>query len=1124
VYRFWDTIIEPVLEVLQPKSIVEIGSDRGFNTRNLLEFCRENDAKLHVVDPLPKYDVAAWQEQYGEHVGFHLALSLEAIPLIDCIEAVLIDGDHNWYTVYNELKLIQQQCTKLSQPFPLIFLHDVGWPYGRRDLYYNPETIPETYRQPFRQKGMLPESGELLEEGGLNQALFNAVSENGLRNGVLTAIENFLEETEQQLELVKIPGIHGLGVLIPLRLKEQNEELARLLEDLNFSPVAKRHIERVERERLEAAIHQRESRSELKAKATEVKDLREQLADKDKQIADLREDKDQEISDLRDRKDKQISELRKQLSMLGRWVEELSVTSSVLLNSRRWKLGNAIGEAWRRVLMQPRVPMAQDRLHEVLEEFRAWHEGAGAFKFVQARHEPAKSQADAVKTAVPSTPLSSATLKPWRFGSAEHVLASLRNSQPVTVIVPIHNAYEDLEKFLSSAVRNTTAPAELLLIDDASTDSRVPSLLAEYEALENVRVLTNDENLGFSSTINRGFAESSGDVVILNSDTEVTPRWLENLTLAAQADPRTATVTAISDRAGAFSVPETGKENYTPDDLEKDDVGRLVTQRSSQIYPQTPTGNGFCMYIKRAALDEVGPFDAEKFPLGYAEENDFCMRAQKLGWNHTVDDATFVFHKRSASFGDEKKKLLEAARKTLDELHPEYTRLARSFVTSEDMKKVGRNVLVAYRQAESGKYRVKPRLLFVIHNARGGTPYTNLDLMGVVADRYSPYVLVSDLLRLKLFRYEPEGPVLVESWDLRKKWEPVEFSRPDYRAIVFDLLVKYRFELVHVRHLLGHTFDLPEVAALLRIPVVISFHDFYFSCPTLHLIDDNGKYCGGICTPGSGRQCTILTSRLDGLPILKHAWLGTWRLRVERMFEHVDAFVTTSLAAKDVYLRSLPVLHDRPFEVIEHGRDLEQEHLATPPGEGPIKILIPGNINLHKGAGLIRKLKQEDSKNRLEFHFLGEVAKEFWDLGVYHGTYARQEFNDRVREIKPSFMGVFSIWPETYCHTLTEAWGAGVPVLGSDIGTLRERIDAHGGGWLIDHEDPKRTYEQILGIASDPAAYAREVERANLNGIRSTKEMSDDYENLYNNVLRERRQFKPSREVSVPSRRISPRP
>ena len=136
MYYFWDTVIQPVLEILQPKTIVEIGSDQGHNTENLLEYCQQQNAKLHVIDPWPKYEISDWEEEYGESVVFHLSLSLNALPLVEQCDLVLIDGDHNWYTVFNELKLIEKLSDKQSQPFPLILLHDIGWPYGRRDLYY----------------------------------------------------------------------------------------------------------------------------------------------------------------------------------------------------------------------------------------------------------------------------------------------------------------------------------------------------------------------------------------------------------------------------------------------------------------------------------------------------------------------------------------------------------------------------------------------------------------------------------------------------------------------------------------------------------------------------------------------------------------------------------------------------------------------------------------------------------------------------------------------------------------------------------------------------------------------------------------------------------------------------
>ncbi len=830
---------------------------------------------------------------------------------------------------------------------------------------------------------------------------------------------------------------------------------------------------------------------------TDRPDLRQQLDDVQQKLS---------------KRERQLEQRNRDVERLYRWLKQMDNGLSLLLNSRKWKFLSTIERLSNRALRKSDGPSPPENLVRARQRFRTWRENYEKTRSeAEAPGGPVEQQSlpyGAGSGAPSPTETRSTSSERQGFGSSEHVLEALRHLEPVTILVPVHNAYEDLEKCLESLVRNTTAPAKLLLIDDASTDQRITKLLEKYSALESASVLKNEENLGFVETVNRGFSESSGNVVLLNSDVEVTPRWLENLTLAAHADPRTATVTAVSDNAGAFSMPKIGKKNDVPAGLNKDDVSRLVMQHSGQVYPQSPTGNGFCMYIKRAALEDIGPFDVENFPRGYGEENDFCMRALKRGWHNVVDDATFVFHRGTASFGETKTRLYEQAESKLAELHPEYTQLSRAFVGSEDMKRVGSNVREAYVSIEAGQRQVRPRALFVLQQAGGGTAHTNQDLIEGLSDRYEPYVLSSNARQLMLYRLEDNGLKLLSERSLRSPLLPVEFSRADYREAVFDLLTEYRFELIHIQHLVGHTFDLPEIAATLHVPVVLSFHDFYFSCPTMHLLDDRGEYCGGICTPGGGQQCTILAPRLKNLPILKHAWLHTWRQHVREMFDHVDAFVTNSQAAKEAYLRSLPVLDECRFEVIEHGRDLEQAHCASPPGDGPIRVLIPGNVDFHKGAGFIRTLKHADRENRIELHFLGDAPEDLRDLGVFHGGYERNEFNDRVREIAPSFMGIFSIWPETYCHTLTEAWAAGVPVFASDIGTLRERVREHGGGWLLNHEDPESAYRRILEIATDREGYERELERADQRGIRSTREMAAAYENLYDTVVGERQELR----------------
>ena len=118
----------------------------------------------------------------------------------------LLDGDHNWYTVLHELRAIERCAERYERAFPVVCLHDIGWPYGRRDLYYAPERIPTEFRQPYAQKGLDVDKPDLLDAGGFNLKHYNAFHEGGPRNGVLTAVEQFVEESKGRFELLTIPA------------------------------------------------------------------------------------------------------------------------------------------------------------------------------------------------------------------------------------------------------------------------------------------------------------------------------------------------------------------------------------------------------------------------------------------------------------------------------------------------------------------------------------------------------------------------------------------------------------------------------------------------------------------------------------------------------------------------------------------------------------------------------------------------------------------------------------------------------------------------------------------------------------------------------------------------------
>ncbi|MCK5096513.1 MAG: glycosyltransferase, partial [Desulfobacteraceae bacterium] len=319
--------------------------------------------------------------------------------------------------------------------------------------------------------------------------------------------------------------------------------------------------------------------------------------------------------------------------------------------------------------------------------------------------------------------------------------------------------------------------------------------------------------------------------------------------------------------------------------------------------------------------------------------------------------------------------------------------------------------------------------------------------------------------------------------------------------LYFSLLVNLKIDIVHIRHLFKHSFELPNICRLLGLGVVFSFHDFYHVCPSIHLLDQDNKYCNGQCK-GTG-QCRISTPLLEDLPQLRE-FLPEWQKAVSSMINVCDTFVTTSEFTKKVYVNAYPALKNKQFKVIEHGRDfitgLKDCH-TIPDNKSKVKILITGNIEVHKGSRFIKQLHDQDNNGRIELHFLGTIPKELEGCGINHGTFERDNFYNEVSKISPSFIGIFSIWPETFCHTLTEAWACGIPVLAFNIGTVADRVLHHDAGWLLDMEDVKASYDQILDIAEKPFEYERVLSKVKKIRFKTTREMADEYLIEYRKIM-----------------------
>ncbi len=252
--RFWTNIILPIIQSINAKYIVEIGSDKGLNTKNILEYCKSTDAHMTAIDPFPNFDLDNFKKEYGEKFEIYEELSISRLPLLSDYDVILIDGDHNWYTVYNELKIIEK--TFKNKKFPLIFFHDVGWPYAKRDLYYNPDNIPPVYRHSYKKLGMYPGNSNLEKKGGLNASYNNSIYENSPKNGVLTAIEDFIEESNLEFAIHFINAFYGLGILY-LKNKEMERIVTKHLKNADFVSI-------LEEERVKLAINNSKSVSKIK--------------------------------------------------------------------------------------------------------------------------------------------------------------------------------------------------------------------------------------------------------------------------------------------------------------------------------------------------------------------------------------------------------------------------------------------------------------------------------------------------------------------------------------------------------------------------------------------------------------------------------------------------------------------------------------------------------------------------------------------------------------------------------------------------------------------------------------------------------------------------------------------
>lgn len=447
--------------------------------------------------------------------------------------------------------------------------------------------------------------------------------------------------------------------------------------------------------------HQQEKASLLQA-AVERRDR--QIKDQQEKASFLQaaaERQNRQIAALEKNAEDLQSQGQKQAEKFNKWSERVLEDFKRLLKSNRWRLG-----CWLSLKSSGSQSKEAQRLAK-LEASRP------QFSTSQRQTDQVQIKAAVEELSRPRTSDTSvtATVKPPALNSDQPISVVLdpAKAQPASmpighgpfrtkfmsnggqqrpkrqpilgkadVVVCVHNALEDVRRCLSSIVTHHSAKLNKVLVVNDGSDEETTQYLRHFaaQALIKTELLEDSRPTGYTKAANRGLAAREAEyVILLNSDTIVTPGWIDRLIACGESDPSIGIIGPLSNAASWQSVPERYAVNgdWAVNELPLASLDRISTALSilhTPRYPRVPLVNGFCFAIKNAVIETLGMLDEELFPNGYGEENDYCLRAGKAGFSPAIADDCYLFHAKSRSYSHGKRR--ELARQSQAVLHQKY--------------------------------------------------------------------------------------------------------------------------------------------------------------------------------------------------------------------------------------------------------------------------------------------------------------------------------------------------------------------------------------------------------------------------------------------------------------------
>ncbi len=619
------------------------------------------------------------------------------------------------------------------------------------------------------------------------------------------------------------------------------------------------------------------------------------------------------------------------------------------------------------------------------------------------------------------------------------------------VVIPVYRHLRRTMDCIDGVRATVPAGCRVVVVEDASPEPALVHAMDRLAQAGAITLLRNGENRGFPVSANRGIAACAGrDVILLNSDTLVAPGWAEALRAALTSAADIGSATPFSNDASILSYPSTHDANTVPDQIETRRLMAFAAAANAGLPPvEIPTGNGFCMAIRRDCLDQTGLLREDLFAQGYGEENDFCLRARALGWRHVGAPGAYVGHVGAASFGPLGRALLRRNLDIINRLHPGYDALIQAHIAADPLAEARRR-LDRVRFAAARHAAPRAALLITHADAGGVERVVRARAEALTGQGIRPIVL------------RPDGDAcLIDAppFETARAFPNLRYRLPDEMEALVALLQGEGLLHAEWHHWLGHAPALRGLCDRLAVSYDIYVHDYALFCERIALLGPARRYCGEPEITGCD-ACVAAQGSLLGEAIAPAAL----QARSSRELAAARAVIAPSEDAARRIARHFPGIRPRVSPWEDDAPDLPLARFAATGRNWPdtaagqpkrARVGVIGAIGDEKGYEVLLDCLH-DARARalaLDFVVVGHTTDDeaLFAAGCLDitGPYAHDEAVTLVHAQRCDLAFLPSIWPETWCFTLSVAWRAGLGAAVFDIGAQAERVRRTGRGAVL---------------------------------------------------------------------------